>query len=174
MKNVKVKSMLFSLLAVMMVSVFMISCEQEAIVNQIEDLTPEMIMQDADVIAFVNAYEKGERIVGEKIQANQTAYDRYVAEGNFEAIDELLNYQEDIQPLMDDIEEKRSIVLQKHPDLTEISGIVLTIESSPEVGARCPWYWYYHFRCEWSCQLHANQNVCYEACMWYYCGSVIY
>lgn len=171
MKNVQVKSILFSLLAVLMVSVFMTSCEQEAIVNQVEDLSPEMIMQDADVIAFIAAYEKGERVVGEKIQVNQAAYDRYIAEGNFDAINDLLNYDEDIQPLMDVVEEKRNIILQKYPDLTEVNGILLTNESSTEVGSRCSYFaWvYYWSRCSWACSVVVDPNQCREDCMNYWC-----
>ncbi len=169
MKILKVKSILFSLLAVLMVSVFMISCEQEAIItDQIEDLSPEMIMQDADVIAFIVAYNKAKSAMDEKIQANQAAFDRYIAAEDFGAIRELLNYDVDILPLANIVDEKREVVLEKYPNITEVGGITIKYELE-EVNSRGCWSAY--VGCSWGCSATTNPQACYNNCYWIWCTS---
>lgn len=172
MKNLKVKSILFSLFAVLMVSVFMISCDQETIVDSAEDLTSlaERISEDSDAIAFIVASERVRIVVDEKIQDNQIAYDRYVVAEDFDAIRELLNYDTEILPLENELSEKREIVLEKYPNIEDIEGITIGSQLE-EVTSRgwCRNYWSYHW-CTTACAVLMDKD-CADHCWWYWCTS---
>jgi len=166
MNILKIKFRPFSLLIVFIVSVFVISCQQEAIKPKIDDnVLMQKMANDADVVNFSKAYDVYENELIERIKANRELFEQYLLEENYEAIDILLNVSE-LVPLREDMDIKKDIALSKYPALLDVFEEVSMIISGTTntVTERCS----SSFR---SCSLDCEDISCSAACWWWWCES---
>jgi len=142
MNILKIKLSPFSLLIILMVSVFVISCQQEAIKPQIDDkVLIQKMADDADIVNFVEAYHVYENELIERIKANRE--------------------------LQEDMKTKKDIALSKYPTLLDVFEEVFMIISGTTntVTERCS----ESFRdCSWDCE---DDFQCSIACWWWWCDS---
>ena len=172
MKNLKSK--LFGLSAFVIALIVLNACQQEPVIPetiQEDEMMSKitMIMQDDDVQAFMDAAQELDATLSSRIEANQEAYDSYLEAGNYEAINELLSYDEDILPLIDEVTRIEYIVTEKFPDIWEIDASIIDAYRANNIELRwCwhPWYWQCKWNCEYCC---AHANDCPAACHELWC-----
>jgi len=153
MKILKVKAIVCGFLTVLAVSVFLTSCEQDAIIDHAQDTTIDHVQddlqtliaaidQDADVASYSAAAKLFESTLNERVVANQEQFDSYLAAGMEKEIDELLD-RESMAGLIRDMQEKYEVVLAKYPDIASVNNTAIAEYYSNNITARgCSWVYY--------------------------------
>gem|GEM_PF-2003892 len=150
MKNFKIKLGLFSLLAILAVSVFLTSCEQtiidgvqtetDAVSNSLltEDELLAKLNSDEDALAFVSAVEELESIVRNTLQQTNTSIDMFRSHSQNETELEALFGETQLLAVHSKMEYHAIRFVEKFPNLEENLSKFITHQPSSNYDEHLP------------------------------------
>jgi len=191
MKNLKIRLGLFSLLAVLAVSVFLTSCEQDVVINPVEtELSQEELTSalntDEDFILLMELTTERRLTLTANIKENDidiSAMQELHSSENYEGIYNLLglnvedfeNQNQRIQALSIKVTEKYPSLMQECTTCTELTeqDIQLQYEAlqtvlDADINMRACWSWKYA-ACAVGCQFTPLPWMCEFICHVKYC-----
>jgi len=172
MKILKLKSILFSLMAITTVTVFLSSCEKneispDQIIDSADHMDSKEIQQSENAIDLLlpaNVINQGEEAI-RKYVSKMTADELSIAAKDFATMLYLENKNK-IDEFHDNIKQDGSLLgtnLSEYLSDVELEELNLELDSytSDEIKERCA-----HWHCYWAVRIIGTTVIFYKKCIW--------